>query len=61
MTPFSSRALMSWKNRLPAAGDHRQVADLVDDEQREAAEVPDFLAQRTFALRSRERGDDIGE
>ena len=49
------------EEQIAAAGDHRQVADLVDDEQREAAEVPDFLAQRAFALRSRERGDDIGE
>ena len=32
------------EEQVAAAQDHRQVADLVDDEQREAAEVPDLLA-----------------
>jgi hypothetical protein len=36
--------------QVAAAGDDRQVTDLVDDEQGEAAEVANFLANRAFAF-----------
>ena len=44
-----------------AAGDDRQVADLVDDEQRGAGEPADAFAQAPLAVGLGQRGDDIGE
>ena len=47
------------EEQIAAAGDDRQVADLVDDEQREAAEEADLLAQscpRARPWRARRRG-----
>ena len=38
------------EEQIAAAGDDRQVADLVDDEQREAAEEADLLAQSALAF-----------
>lgn len=49
------------KEQVAATGDDRQIADLVDDQQREPAEEPQALAQRALALGLGERGDEIGE
>ena len=49
------------EEQVAAAGNDREVADLVDDEQGEAAEVSDSLAQRAFAFGLGERSDDVGE
>src|SRR5436305_228418 len=49
------------EEQIAAAGDDGQIADLVDDEQREAAEVSDPFAQGAFPFGFGERGDDIGE
>ena len=48
------------EEQIAAAGNDRQVADLVDDEQREAAEEADLLAQGALALGLGERADEIG-
>ena len=53
--------MTSWKNRLPPSGDDRQVADLVDDQQRGAAEEADPVAQPALALRLGERADEVGQ
>ena len=49
------------EEQIAAAGNDRQVADFVDDEQREAAEEPDLLAQGAFAFGLGERADEVGE
>ena len=49
------------EEQIAAAGRDRQVADLVDDEQRGAAEEADALAQGAFAFGLGERGDEVGE
>ena len=49
------------EEQVAAAGNDRQVADLIDDEQREAAEEADFLAQSTLALGLGEGADQVGE
>jgi hypothetical protein len=43
------------KEQAAAIGDDRQVADLVDNQERGAAEEADLVAQRTFALRLGQR------
>src|SRR3954466_15003458 len=49
------------EEQVAAARSERQVPDLVDDEQRKAAEVPDPLAQYALAFGLRERSNYIGE
>jgi len=49
------------EEQIAAAGDHGQVADLVDDEQGEAAEESDPLAQDALAFGLGERADEIGK
>ena len=49
------------EEEIAAAGNDREVADLVDNEQGEAAEVSDSLAQSALSFGPGERGDDIGE
>lgn len=49
------------EEQISTAGNDRQVADFVDDEQGEPAEEPDLLAQHAFALGLGERADEIGE
>src|SRR5512132_2723749 len=49
------------EEQVAAAGDDRQVADLVDDEQRGAAEPADAFAQASLAFGPGQRGDDVGE
>jgi hypothetical protein len=49
------------EEQVAAAGGNRQVADLVDDEQRTAAQEADFLAQRALALGLGEDGDEVGK
>src|SRR5579863_3184523 len=44
-----------------AAGNDWEVADLVDNEQDEAAEESDSLAQSALSFGPGERGDDLGE
>ena len=49
------------EEQVAAAGDDRQVADLVDDQQRGAAEEADALAQPALALGLGERADEVGQ
>ncbi len=49
------------EEEIAAGGRDREVADLVDDEQREAAVVADLLAKSAIAFGLGERGDDVGE
>ena len=49
------------EEEVATAGDDRQVADLVDDQQRGSAEDADALAQQTLPLGLGERSDDVGE
>ena len=49
------------KEQVAAAGDHRQVANLVDDEELRAAEEPDPLPQGALALSLGQRADELGE
>ena len=49
------------EEQIAAAGDDRQVADLVDDQEGEAAEEPDLLAQAALAFGLGEHPDEIGE
>jgi hypothetical protein len=49
------------KEEIAAVRNDREIADLIDDEQSEAAEEPDFLAQNSFAFGLGESADDIGE
>ena len=57
---FSYRA-DEMEEEIAAARRERQVAELVDDEQREAAVVADPLAKSAVAFGLGERGDDVGE
>ena len=47
------------EEQIAATGNDRQVADLIDDEEGEAAEEPDLLAQGALGLG--ERADEITE
>ena len=49
------------EEQIAAAGNDRQVADFIDDEQGELAEEPDLLAQRAVAFGLGERADEVGE
>ena len=49
------------EEQIAAARNDREVADFVDNEQGEAAEVSDSLAQSALAFGPGERGDDVGE
>src|SRR6185312_6236252 len=49
------------EEQVAAAGKDRQIADLINDEQREAEVEPDLLAQHALALGLGERTDEIGE
>ena len=49
------------EEQIAAAGNDREVADFVDNEQGEAAEVSDSLAQSALSFGPGERGDDVGE
>lgn len=49
------------EEQVAAAGCHRQVADLVNDEQRRPTEEAYALAQSAFSLGLGELGDEIGE
>ena len=49
------------EEEIAAAGRDREVADLVDDEQRKAAVVADPLAKGAVAFGLGERDDDVGE
>ena len=48
------------EEEVAAAGDDRQVADLVDDQESEATEEADLLAQGSFALRLCQGADQVG-
>ena len=61
MAPFSYRALTSWKNRFPPPEMTGRYPNFVDDEQGEAAKVPDAIAQRAVAFGLRQRSDDVCE
>ena len=49
------------EEQVATAGDDRQVADLVDDEQRGASQPTKAFAQASFALGLGQRSDDVGE
>jgi hypothetical protein len=49
------------EEEIAAAGRDWEVADLVDDEQRDAAVVADPPAKSAIAFGLGERGDDVGE
>ena len=49
------------EEQIAAAGNDRQVTDLIDDEQREAAEESDLLAQSALAFGLGEGAHEIGE
>src|SRR5260221_14165846 len=49
------------EEEVAAAGGDRQVADLVDDQQRGPAEEADAFAQRTLSFGLGELGDEISE
>jgi hypothetical protein len=49
------------EEQVAAASSNRQVADLVDDKQRTAAQEADFLAQRALAFGLGEDSDEIGK
>jgi len=49
------------EEQIAAAGDDREIADLVDDEQARPAEEADALLQASFALGTGERRDEVGE
>jgi hypothetical protein len=46
------------EEQITAAGNDRQVADFIDDEQRETAEESYLLAQGAFAFSLGERADE---
>ena len=49
------------EEQVAAAGNDRQVADLVDDQERCAAEIAQALPELPFALGGGQRGDDVGQ
>ena len=49
------------EEQVAAAGDDGQVSDLVDDQESEAAEEADLLAQGSFALRLCQGADQVGQ
>ena len=49
------------EEQIAAAVNDRQVTDLIDDQEREAAEEPDLLAKGASALGLGERADEITE
>ena len=49
------------EEQAAAIGDDWQVADLIDDQERSAAEEADLVAQPALALGLGERGDKVGE
>jgi len=40
--------LTSWNEQIAAAGDHRKIADFVDDQQARPAEEADAILQPAF-------------
>ena len=60
MRPFAA-GVDELEEQIAAAWSDRQIADLVDDQQREAAEGTDLLPQRPFAFGLGQRCDDVGE
>ena len=61
MAPLLVAGVDELEEQVAAAGDDRQVADLVDDEQRRPAEEADALVQPAFALGPGQRGDEVGQ
>jgi hypothetical protein len=61
MAPFIVTGVDELEEEIAAAWNDWEVADLVDDEQGEAAEKPDFLAQDSLAFSLGEGADDISE
>ena len=59
--PFATSCIDELEEQITAAGNDWQVADFVDDKQREAAKEPDLLAQCALALGFGERADEITE
>ena len=57
MAPFSG--VDELEEQVSATGDDRQISNLVDDQQIEAAEVADALAQRAVAFGLGESRDDV--
>jgi hypothetical protein len=49
------------EEQIAAAVDDGQIADLIDDQQRGAAEEPDALLQTAFALRPSQMAEQIGQ
>jgi len=49
------------EEQVAGTGADREIADLVDDQQRGAAEKADALAQAALAFGACQRGDDVGE
>jgi hypothetical protein len=49
------------EEEIASAGRHREVADLIDDQQGEATEEADLLAQHALALGLGQGSDQIGE
>ena len=61
MAPLFIPGIDELEEQVSAARGHRQIPDLVDDEQGETAEVTDAIAQRAVALSLGERRDDVCE
>lgn len=49
------------EEEIAATGNDRQVADLVDDQERGSAEMPEALAELSLPLSGCQRGNDVGE
>lgn len=49
------------EEEIAAAGNDRQVADLVDDQEGRPAEIAQALPELTFPLSRGQRGNDVGE
>ena len=49
------------EEQIARPGADRQIANLVDDQQRCPAQEPDTLAERALAFGPGQRGDDVGE
>jgi hypothetical protein len=49
------------EEQIAAARRDRQIADLVYDQQREAAKVANLFSKRPFAFGPRQRRDDVGK